>query len=115
MDVDVDAFARTCEDGQHPEMPRLLWELLRELAFVPDFRPDPDDSLAKVYAMGPEEVRDDVIEPLLARLGVSVSGIDFTGFDFSSVVTPKDVMAFVMKIVDAQNCEGGRQFVDTAR
>ncbi|MBM5812409.1 MAG: hypothetical protein FJ191_10665 [Gammaproteobacteria bacterium] len=115
LNVDVDAFARGFEDGQHPERPRLLWELLREVAFVPDFRPDPDDSLSKVYAMGPEEVRDDVIEPLLAKLGLSVIGIDFTGFDFSSIVTPKDVIGFVMKVADAQNVEGGRLFVDTAR
>jgi len=65
--------------------------------------------------MGPEEVRDDVIEPLLAKLGLSVIGIDFTGFDFSSIVTPKDVIGFVMKVADAQNVEGGRLFVDTAR
>ena len=115
LNVDVDAFARGVEDGRHPDVPRPLWELLREAAFIPDFRPDPDDNLSKVYAMGPEEVRDDVIEPLLAKLRLSVSGIDFTGFDFSSVATPRDVVAFVMKVADAQNSEGKRRFVDIAR
>ena len=115
LNVDVDAFARGFGDSQQPDMPRLLWQLLREAAFVPDFRPAPDDSLSKVYAMGPQEVRDDVIEPLLAKLGLSVSGIDFTGFDFSSVSTPRDVIAFIIKVADAQNGEGKRRFVDITR
>jgi hypothetical protein len=115
LNVDVDAFARGFEDSRQPDVPRSLWELLREAAFISDFRPDPDDNLSKVYAMGPEEVRDDVIEPLLAKLGLSVSGIDFTGFDFSSLATPRNVVAFVMKVADAQNGEGKRRFVDMAR
>ena len=106
LNLDVASFVRGFEDGRQPEVPRSLWEMLREAAFVPDFRPDPDDSLSKLYAMGPEEVRDDVIEPLLTKLGLGVSGIDFTGFDFSSIATPRDVVAFVMKVVDAQNGEG---------
>jgi hypothetical protein len=116
MNVDVDAFARGFEgDDQHPEIPRHLWELLRETAFVPDFKPAPEDALSQVYAMGPEEVMYDVIEPLLTRLGLSVSGIDFTGFDFASVATPRDVVAFVTKVADAQNGEGERRFVDMTR
>lgn len=112
LNVDADVFARGFEDIRQPEVPRLLWELLREEAFVPDFRPDPDDSLSRAYAMGPGEVRDDLIDPLLAKLGLSVSGIDFTGFDFSSVATPRDVVAFVIKVADAQSGEGKRRFVD---
>jgi len=81
--------------------------MLREQAFVPDFRPGPNDSLPKVYAMGPEEVRDIVIEPLLAKLGLSVSGIDFTGFDFASIATPKDAGGFVMTIAEGQKEEVG--------
>jgi hypothetical protein len=107
MSVDVDTFAHGLEGGdRRSEIARVLWEILRGEAFVPDFRPDPDDRLARVYAMGPEEVRDDVIDPLLTRLGLSVSGIDFTGFDFSSIATPKDVSRFVVKVADAQNGEG---------
>lgn len=73
-----------------------------------------DDSLSKVYAMGPEEVREDVIDPLLTKLGLSVESIDFTGFDFSSIATPKDVGRFVMQVADAQNGEA-RRFTDMAR
>jgi hypothetical protein len=114
--VDMETFVQALSaDEQHAEAARVLWELLRQQAFVPDFRPDPNDDLSKVNAMGPEEVRDDVIDPLLDRLGLSVSGIDFTGFDFSSVATPRDVIAFVMKVADAQNSEGKRRFVDMAR
>jgi hypothetical protein len=120
LNIDADVFARGFEDsridpGLQADGIWLLWELLREAAFISDFRPDPDDSLSAVYAMGPEEVRDDVIEPLLAKLGLSTSGIDFTGFDFSSIVTPKDVLAFVMKVADAQNGKGKRRFVDMAK
>lgn len=114
LNVDVAAFVSGFEDGQQPDVPRLLWEMLREAAFVPDFRPDPDDSLSQLYAMGPEEVRDDVIEPLLTKLGLSVSGIYFTSFDFSSIATPRDVVAFVIKVVDAQNGERPR-FLDLCR
>lgn len=104
MNVDIDTFARGFEGGdRHPEIIRSLWDLLREDAFVPDFRPDPEDDLIKIYAKGPEEVMYDVIEPLLTRLGLSVSGMDFRGFDFASVATPKDVGAFVMKVADSQN------------
>ncbi|WP_415644201.1 hypothetical protein [Sphingomonas antarctica] len=102
-------------DEHHAEAARVLWELLRQQAFVPDFRPDPNDDLSKVNAMGPEEVRDDVIDPLLDRLGLSVSGIDFTDFDFSSVATPRDVIAFVTKVADARNGEGKRRSVDMTR
>lgn len=116
MNVDVDAFTRGFEGGdRHPEIVAALWELLRERAFIPDFRPDPEDDLAKVFAMDAEIVRDEVVDELLTKFGLSVSGIDFTGFDFSSVATPRDVGEFVMKIEDAQNDEGTRRFVDIAR
>ena len=104
MTADADTFARVLSpDGLYAEAARLLWELLREQAFVADFRPDTNDDLSRVYAMGPEEVRDDVIDPLLDRLGLSVSGMDFTGFDFASITTPKDISEFVAKIAEAQN------------
>jgi hypothetical protein len=104
MTVDVDAFARGFEGGdRHPEIPRFLWEMLREEAFVPDFRPDPNDDLTKIYGKGPEEVQDDLIEPLLIRLGLCASGIDFRGFDFASVTTPKDAGRFVMKLADTKS------------
>lgn len=113
--MDVDAFARSLEGGDRRlEIARFLWKILREEALVPDFRPGADDSLSKVYAMGPEEVRDDVIDPLLAKLGLSVGGINFAGFDFSSIATPKGVGRFVMQVADAQNGED-RRFTDMAR
>ncbi|HEU4962155.1 MAG TPA: hypothetical protein VFT56_17335 [Sphingomonas sp.] len=115
MSVDVDAFAHGLEGGdRRSEIARELWGILRDEAFVADFRPDPNDDLAKVYAMGPEEVRDELIEPLLTRLGLSVSGIDFTGFDFSSITTPRGVSRFVVKVADAQGREG-KQRIKSAR
>lgn len=115
MNFNNDAFARELDGAdRHPEIVAALWELLRERAFVPDFRPDPDDDLAKVFAMDSEIVRDEVVDELLTKLRLSVSGIDFTGFDFSSVATPRDVFAFVTKVADAQNGEGKRRFGDIA-
>ena len=116
MNVDVDVFAHGLEGGdRHPEIVAALWELLRESAFIPDFRPDPNDDLARVFAMDAEIVRDEVVDELLTKLELSVSEIDFTGFDFSSITTPRDVGAFIMKVADAQNGGGKRRFVDMAR
>lgn len=113
IDVDVDGFAGGIGEGERKaEVAELLWEILQEEAFVRDFRPGPDDNLSGVYGMGPEDVRDDVIAPLLDRLGLSVQGIDFTGFDFSSIVNPRDAGRFVMRIAAAQNRHGGRRFTD---
>lgn len=116
MHFDIEAFARDLEDGdRYPKIAHALWELLRDRAFVSDFRPKPDDDLYKIFAMDPEIVRDEVVDEILTKLGLSVSGIDFTGFDFASVATPRDVMAFVTKVADAQNGGGKRRFVDMAR
>lgn len=112
LNVDIEAFARPFEGSSRPEVPRLLWDLLREEAFVADFRPDLDDSLDEVYCMGPEEVRDDVIEPILDKMALDPSWIDFRGFDFASVTTPREVIAFILKIANAQNGGGKRRFVD---
>ncbi len=62
--------------------------------------------------MGPEEVRDDVIEPLLDKLALDPSWIDFRGFDFASVTTPREVIAFILRIANAQSGGGKRRFVD---
>lgn len=103
LSADANEFAQGLSpDGRQAEVACLLWEMLREHAFVADFRPDPNDDLAKVYALGPEEVRDDIVDPLLDRLGLSFSGMDFTGFDFASITTPKDISAFVAKVAEGQ-------------
>ena len=73
----------------------ILWDLLREKAFVEDFRPSADDNLANVFAMGPEEVRDDLVEPLIEGLDLDVSSISFKDFDFDTLRTPKDVANFI--------------------
>jgi hypothetical protein len=107
MSVDVDTFAQGLEGGdRRPEIAHALWELLRERAFVDDFRPDPNDSLYEVFGMDAEIVRDEVVDKLLNTFDLSVSGFDFTGFDFASIATPKDVSRFVVKIADAQEGEG---------
>jgi hypothetical protein len=52
--------------------------------------------------MGPEEVRDDIIEPLLNKLGLKVDHIDFTGFNFARITTPRDIAAFVVRVAALQ-------------
>ena len=64
--------------------------------------------------MGWEEVEDEMVLPLLEKLGLSTSEIDFTGFDFTSITTPREVIAFILKIADAQGGQGKRRFVDMA-
>jgi len=114
LNVGVDAFARPFNDSSRPELPRLLWDLLREEAFVADFRPDLDDSLHKVHGKAWEDVYYDVIEPLLERLALDTSEIDFTGFDISSITTPREVVALILNIADIQDRGGKGRFVDMA-
>ncbi|MEO7966257.1 MAG: hypothetical protein ABIT38_20335 [Gemmatimonadaceae bacterium] len=44
---------------------------------MPDFRPDVNDDLSTVYAMGPEEILDDVLEPFAAQFKVDFKATDF--------------------------------------
>jgi hypothetical protein len=99
---DIHNFELGVETGCVPGLARELWTLLQDSAFIPDFRPAPDDNLADVYAMGPEEVRDDIIEPLLNKLGLKVDHIDFTGFNFARITTPRDIAAFVVRVAALQ-------------
>lgn len=116
LGVNVGTFATQLKDSdRYPEIAPALWELLREQAFIDDFRPEPDDNLYKVFAMDPEIVRDELIDVLLAKLGLSVSGIDFAGFDFASITTPRDVSEFVVKVADVQGQAGKQRMSDLAR
>lgn len=100
MQNDYSSFAKGIDDGPHHELiSRFLWDCFREeRAFVTDFRPDVNDDLSKVYAMGPEEIIDDILEPLTTQLGLDVNGIDFKALGFESIKTPADVARFVMKM-----------------
>lgn len=101
MHMDYSAFAQGVNDGpHHDQITRFLWDCLSvERALVPDFRPEVNDDLVEVYAMGPEEIVDDILEPLSTQLNLDVSGIDFKALGFASVRTPADVAHFVMKMV----------------
>ena len=105
LQVDYSDFAEGINDGRlHEPVSRFLWNCLSgERALVPDFRPKVNDDLAKVYGMGPEEIVDDILEPLTAQLDLDVSGIDFKALGFGSIKTPADVAHFVMKMATA--CE----------
>lgn len=112
----VETFASQIKDSdRHPEIAPALWELLKEHAFIEDFRPGPDDDLYKIFAMDPEIVRDELIDSLLTKLGLSVDGIDFAGFDFASITTPRDVSSFATQVADAQGKADKQRMSDLAR
>lgn len=100
MQTDYSTFAAGIGDGPHREaISRFLWDCFCDgRAFVPDFRPDVSDDLAKVYAMGPEEIIDDILEPLTAQLRLDVEALDFKALGFDSIKTPADVAHFVMRL-----------------
>jgi hypothetical protein len=100
-EVTADTFQRDLGGaGKQERVAAFLWNRLRDLAFVPDFRPLPGDDLLKIYALGPEDVRDDIIEPLLDHLGIAPGDIDFAGFDFAALATPKSIFDFARTVTE---------------
>jgi len=99
-EVTWEVFSQGIEPGpRHDEITRSLWDNLREeQAFVEDFRPDPQDNLAEIFAMGPEEVRYDMVDPIADQLGLDLGLHDNKRFDFASLETPSDVARFLMSL-----------------
>ena len=99
---DMYDFERQLDIGyDHRQVARTLWDALRSVAFVADFRPSYDDDLAALYAMGPDEVRDELIDVILNALSIDVSGINFSHVDFGTIKSPKDVANFIVNVVGA--------------
>lgn len=88
-----------------------LWERLRELAFVADFRPSVSDDLGEVYALSPESVRDDVVSGLVDHVGLQTEHIDFTGFSFSALNSPQQIVDFVERLAALHGQPAGTRFV----
>lgn len=102
LNKDLTDFTLRLGDGPHiAEISKCLWDKLREVAFVPDFRPDIDDNLMDIYAIDGEEVRDDLVEPIVEVLGIDTSNMDFSNLDFSSISTPKGVAGLLVRIASA--------------
>lgn len=99
-DQNLESFTRSFETGPFRETVAVfLWNYLRdELALVPDFKPEVNDSFSKLYALHTDELWDDVLEPITTKCGIDVSGISFKGVDFPAIDTPADVNRFVMKL-----------------
>jgi len=104
MQTDYSTFAAGIGEGPYREaIIRFLWDCLREeRAFVADFRPDTSDDLAKVYAMGPEEIVDDFLEPLTTQLSLDVEDVDFKTLGFHSINTVADFAHFMMRLAASQ-------------
>lgn len=94
-------FSRGIEPGpRHEEVTRLLWNHLREKqAFVEDFRPDPQDEFSEVYAMGPEEVLDELIEPISDKLGIDLNFYENNDISLVYLNTPSDAARFLMNLI----------------
>jgi hypothetical protein len=104
IQTDYSTFAAGIGEGaDREEICRFLWDCLRdEIALVPDFRPDVNDDLKKVYAMGPEEIVDDFLEPLATQLSLDVEGVDFKALGFHSINTVVDFAHFMMRLAESQ-------------
>jgi hypothetical protein len=87
-----------------------LWKRLRELAFVPDFRPSESDNLGEIFALSPTSVRDEVVAGLVDHLGLRTEHLDFNGFDFSSLQTPMDIIDFAERLAGLQDRPAGTRF-----
>jgi hypothetical protein len=99
MDADRDVFAASVgAEGANVPIAHALWDQLREEAFVPDFRPSRDDSLFSVFGMGPEEVRDELIEPIITKLGLIPDRQTFSCVDFSLIGTPQDAQNLLARV-----------------
>jgi len=90
-----------------------LWERLREIAFVPDFRPSASDDLGETFALSPDSVRDELVEGLVDHLGINTEHIDFSGFSFTSIENPRDIVDFVQKVASLDGQPPGTRFVRT--
>lgn len=88
-----------------------LWERLRDMAFVADFRPSASDDLGEVFALSPSSIRDDVVDGLIDHLGLRSEHIDFAGFSFASLRTPRDIVDFVEKMEALQDRPTGTRFL----
>lgn len=71
-----------------------LWSILREQAMIDDFRPLPDDSFSRLYALADEDLDEDVIAELFRRIGLalpSAAVVQATG----RIDTPRELMGLV--------------------
>lgn len=69
-----------------------VWRILRGMAFVPDFRPHPLDSLDKIYGIGGEEIRDEIVEPIINRLNMEIDRNRIGLVNFDDCQTPVDIV-----------------------
>lgn len=101
LHTDVHTFVRGIGlEAGRTQVSRLLWEMLREQALVPDYRPDPDESLPDIHGAGDEEVTDEIILPLLEQLECDIEGVDFTGTDLRLLTTPRHVADFIVEAME---------------
>ena len=82
----------------HPELSSLLWECFSDSrGLVADFRPHPDDELASIYGMGPEEVLDDVLFPFAEKHDLMNSDVDMSALRQDDA-TIRDVAAILLAL-----------------
>lgn len=103
----LDTFAGEFEEGpMRSAVTAFLWDFLREIALVPDFKPGASDSLSKLHGLHVDDIRDDILDPITTRCGIDVSGMSFKGYDLSKIDTSLDVYRFVMEVASRRETSG---------
>ena len=111
LDVSLEEFKSEIGTGElRNRAAAYIWERLREIAFVPDFRPSASDDLADTFGLDSESVRDELVEGLVDHLGVRTEHVDFTGFSFNSLENPRDIVDFVQKVATLDGQPPGTRF-----
>jgi hypothetical protein len=104
LQLDFAIFAKAIEDGPlHEPISQFLWDCFSNTrALVPDFRPDVNDDLARVYAMGPEEIIDDILDPITTQLNLDIYGLNFKALGFDAIKTIANVADFI-KLIEVES------------
>lgn len=104
----LDSFTKSLGEGACRDVvASFLWDYIRdEVALVPDFKPAANDSFSKLHGLHTDDLRDDLLDPLTAKCGIDVTGMDFRGQNLSLIDTPADVNRFISALAVKQQNGG---------
>lgn len=95
----VDDFLRELEltEDQLP-VAHAAWSALQTCALVDDFVPGAGDDLLDIYALAGEELVEELIEPMLAQLGLASRLGDLSAGQFNQMRQVRDVVFWVVEL-----------------
>lgn len=92
---DIATFtSATAGGGLEPLIATLLWKLLRDHAYVDDYRAGADDDLLSIYGLGPKQAWTQLIQPLMIRIGCP-SDVQPPSDSEHKLATPRDIVSYV--------------------